>query len=158
VATSTRRIASHTERLACFQKIEEEFARLGPGAIRNAHIETISILENGNVIKKFTSKTLQEKWDHIFSVNHKEDGIKLLADTESEIVNIFTEYIIQADQENILKIGSNQINAIINGNESVIRFFIDREGEIKSINGFRIKDTSVQLRSLGHTINMPQGK
>jgi len=99
-------------------------------------------LKNNNLKSNAIKEGLKERFnltkkieEHIFSNQHKSDGILNLGKDKIDIVNKFINIILLADHKNLLKEGSNQIHTIINSQKVVIRFFI-KEGEILMLNGF----------------------
>jgi len=86
-----------------------------------------------NIIKKFNN--IENMEEHIFSKNHRRDGILNLGKNKDDIVDKFVNIVKLADHKNLLKIGPNQIHTIIKNRKVVIRAFIIK-GKVLRINGF----------------------
>jgi len=84
-------------------------------------------------IKKFP--TFEEVAEHIFSPNHKKEGIMDLGPTERAINDKFVEIIKEADMKNLLQEGPNNIVTKINDKDITIRAFL-KDGDLLSYDGF----------------------
>jgi len=73
---------------------------------------------------------------HIFSADHIKNGIMDLGKDRNSIFNSIISKINGVDISKI-KVGSNEIRTTINGHVVTIRFNIDENGTIKSINAFK---------------------
>lgn len=76
---------------------------------------------------------MEKVYEHVFSYDHKKNGILDLGHSEAEIINKFIN-IIEAVSNKLIE-GSNNIRTIINGKEVTITLFV-RDGEVVNLDGF----------------------
>ena len=106
---------------------------------------------NQNAIKEFPKDLIKNYKDHIFSKNHRRDGILRLGANESEIINKITDIILETDQVGLIKPAEkNVILTVIQGKDVIIRATLNESGKIISMNGYL--NTSSTIPSNGNVV------
>ncbi len=88
---------------------------------------------NGNAIKSVRRGLFDKA--HIFSDEHQKDEIFKLGSSEEEIIQIFDDYVVNADKRGILKEGTSQLHVLIKKHKVTIRCRIEN-GLLLKVNGF----------------------
>jgi hypothetical protein len=87
-------------------------------------------------VKKDLRSTIARYENHIFSDEHKADGILALGKDQETIMNSLYDVIMSIDKKGLLQEGSNQVRVMINGIDNIeVRCFI-QNGEVISVNAF----------------------
>ena len=97
--------------------------------------------EKSEIIKKYSDTAIKK--EHIFSKEHKKDGVMKLgttpkaseADLQKEIVDNFKNIVRDIDSKGLLKSGDNQIKTVINDLKVEIKVRII-DGTVISLDGY----------------------
>ncbi|MBS7529430.1 hypothetical protein IC619_002820 [Hazenella sp. IB182353] len=91
----------------------------------------------------------EDRQPHIFSDQHKKDGIMEFGDSERDIVNKLLRIIHDVDGAGFSKEGFNVVQTTISGKDAQINFFI-KNGELLSIDGIPGHSTRSAKNAIGH--------
>lgn len=75
-------------------------------------------------------------WKHIFSEKHLVGGLMNLGSDQRAIMSSISNVLEQVSGKGLLRQGSNQIETLINGHQTMIRVFFDAEGNLMKVNAF----------------------
>jgi hypothetical protein len=122
------------ERMPAVEERPQQVTEPGPA-------NEVPAIECKPVIKGYTETAI--KRDHVFSPQHKEDGLMKLSkfgntvQGEDEIIKMFQGIIKEVDSHGLLKTDrTNIIRTVINGLKVDIKFNIRADGVIRSFDGY----------------------